>query len=102
MTVDGKTMHSLPPDDASHTFAIPDLGISVPLKGVADDAKNQCSVAPVHARAGAHDGHLHVPHRRSPGRSAGSASSPAPRASSTATAGPMQSLGWMDGYLVVV
>src|SRR5437870_2299604 len=46
MNVDGKTLNVLDPDLASHTFAIPDLGVSVPLEGVPDDAKNQCSVAP--------------------------------------------------------
>src|SRR5207245_11600913 len=46
MNVDGKTLNVLDPDLASHTFAIPDLGVAVPLKGVADNAKNQCSVAP--------------------------------------------------------
>ena len=46
MSIDGKPTPTLDPDLASHTFAIPDLGVSVPLKGVADDAKNQCSVAP--------------------------------------------------------
>lgn len=29
-----------------HTFSIPTLGISVPLVGIADDAKNPCSQAP--------------------------------------------------------
>ncbi len=46
MTVNGKPLHVLDPDDASHTFTIPDLGVSVPLKGVADDAPNQCAVTP--------------------------------------------------------
>ena len=36
----------LNPADASHTFTIPDYGVSVPLKGVGANAKNQCSVAP--------------------------------------------------------
>src|SRR5207244_12627406 len=45
-SVDGKQFAELNPDLASHTFAIPELGVSVPLKGVADNAKNQCSVAP--------------------------------------------------------
>src|SRR5438045_3204894 len=46
MKVAGKPVTTLDPDLASHTFAVPDLGVSVPLKGVPDDAKNQCSVAP--------------------------------------------------------
>ena len=95
-------MHALPPDDASHTFAIPDLGVSVPLKGVADDAKNQCSVAPVHAGAGAHDDHVHLPHGQARQVSAGSASCPCAAAFIFGFGGPMQTIGWMDGYLQVV
>jgi xanthosine utilization system XapX-like protein len=40
MTVNGKVMKALDPDNPGpgHTFTIPDLGISVPLEGVADDA----------------------------------------------------------------
>ena len=45
-SLNGKPFSVLNPDDASHTFTVPDLGLSVPLSGVADDAKNQCSVAP--------------------------------------------------------
>src|SRR5438445_5970137 len=46
MMINGKPVKTLDPDLASHTFAIPDLGVSVPLEGVPDKAKNQCSVAP--------------------------------------------------------
>ena len=38
MTVNHKVMTSINPDDAAHTFTIPDLGVSVPLLGVADNA----------------------------------------------------------------
>ena len=38
MTVNHKVMKSINPDDAAHTFTIPDLGVSVPLLGVADNA----------------------------------------------------------------
>ena len=85
-TLNGKKMSSINPDEASHTFAIPDLNVIVPIEGVADDAKNQCDDAPcdsVDART-----------RRSPSRStrgrrvttAGSASCRARRDSSTASA----------------
>ena len=42
------------PDDASHTFAIPQLGVLVPLEGVPDDAKNQCGYAPCDPATMAH------------------------------------------------
>jgi hypothetical protein len=38
MTINGKTMKSIKPDDAAHTFTIPDIGVSVPLLGVPSDA----------------------------------------------------------------
>ena len=62
MTVNGKPLTALDPDLASHTFAIPDLGVSVPLEGVADDAKNQCARRAVHAAEAHRHDHVHVPH----------------------------------------
>ena len=53
-TVNGQAMSRIPPDDASHTFAIPAFDVLVPLKGVADDAKNQCDFAPC-SMANAHN-----------------------------------------------
>ncbi|HEY2161879.1 MAG TPA: hypothetical protein VGH24_11280, partial [Solirubrobacteraceae bacterium] len=44
--LDGKPTQTIGPDAASHVFAIPQLGVSVPLAGIADDAKNPCSNAP--------------------------------------------------------
>ncbi len=34
-TVDGKTVSAIHPEEASHTFAVPELGVFVPLPGVA-------------------------------------------------------------------
>ena len=31
MRVDGKLMNSIPPEEASHTFAVPQMGLIVPL-----------------------------------------------------------------------
>ena len=44
--VDGKPVDHIDPNDASHTFAVPALGIILAIPGVADDAKNQCGYAP--------------------------------------------------------
>jgi hypothetical protein len=46
MHLDGKTVDVVPPAAPAHTFAIPQLGVFVPLPGVADNAKNQCAAAP--------------------------------------------------------
>jgi hypothetical protein len=101
MTVDGKTTNSLPPDDASHTFAIPDLGISVPLKGVADDAKDQCSVAPC-TLAQAHSTITFTFRTGKPGTFRWQCFVPCAASFIFGNGGPMQTPGWMDGYLKVV
>ena len=46
MQLDGKTVKNISPDAASHTFTVPQMGIVVPIKGVADDAPNQCPEMP--------------------------------------------------------
>ena len=43
--LDGKSADHIDPNDASHTFAVPALGIIVAAPGVADNAKNQCGYA---------------------------------------------------------
>jgi hypothetical protein len=101
MTVDGKTLSQLNPDLASHTFAIPDLGVNVPLKGVADDAKNQCSVAPC-TLAEAHTTVSFVIRTGKPGHYRWQCFVPCAAGFILGFGGPMQSLGWMDGVLEVV
>jgi hypothetical protein len=44
MTVNGKVVSALDPSLAAHTFTIPDLGVSVPLEGVADNAPANAQV----------------------------------------------------------
>ncbi len=101
MTVDGRTMHALPPDDASHTFAIPELGVSVPLKGVAEEAKNQCEVAPC-TLAQAHTTVTFTFRTGNPGRFRWQCFVPCAASFVFGNGGPMQSIGWMDGYVQVV
>lgn len=100
MTVDGKTLHVLDPDLASHTFAIPDLGLSVPLKGVPDDAKNQCSVTPC-TLSQAHTTVTFSFETGKPGKYRWQCFVPCAAGFPLGFGGPMQSLGWMDGYLMV-
>ncbi len=45
-TVDGKTVQAINPEEASHTFAVPELGIFVPLPGVPEESKHLCEEAP--------------------------------------------------------
>lgn len=101
MVVNGKRTRELPPDDASHTFAVPDLGISVPLKGVADDAKNQCSAAPCPASA-AHTTITFSFRTGNPGTYRWQCFVPCAAGTVFGAGGAMQSIGWMDGLLKVV
>ena len=100
MSVNGKTLQVLDPDLASHTFAIPDLGVSVPLKGVADDAKNQCSAAPC-TLGQAHTTVTFSFKTGKPGKYRWQCFVPCAAGFPLGFGGPMQSVGWMDGYLMV-
>ena len=101
MTVDGKPLRQLDPDLASHTFAIPDLGVTVPLKGVADDAPKQCSVAPC-TLAQAHTTVTFSFRTGDPGEHRWQCFVPCAAGFILGFGGPMQSYGWMDGTLEVV
>ncbi|HXE44615.1 MAG TPA: hypothetical protein VN635_05410 [Conexibacter sp.] len=101
MTVDGRTMNALPPEEASHTFAVPELGISVPLKGVAEEAPNQCEVAPCTA-AQAHTTVTFTFRTGNRGRFRWQCFVPCAASFVFGNGGPMQSIGWMDGYVQVV
>ena len=100
MMVDGKPVKTLDPDLASHTFAIPDLGVSVPLKGVPDNAKNQCSVAPC-TLAEAHETITFTFRTGKKGTYRWQCFVPCAAGFILGNGGPMQSVGYMDGYLVV-
>jgi hypothetical protein len=101
MRVNGKPVATLDPDLASHTFAVPDLGVSVPLKGVADNAKNQCSVAPC-TLAEAHNTVTFTIRTGKAGTFRWQCFVPCAAGFILGFGGPMQSVGYMDGYLQVV
>jgi hypothetical protein len=98
--LNGKTFATLNPDLASHTFTVPDLGISVPLAGVADDAKNQCTAAPCQLS----QAHMTITFSfMSPGKGTYRWQCFVPCALATyfGFGGPMQTIGWMSGYFTV-
>jgi hypothetical protein len=101
MTVNGKPFRALNPDDASHTFAIPDFGVSVPLKGVGDNAPNQCSVAPC-PLSKAHYTISFAFRSGAPGSYRWQCFVPCAAGFIFGFGGPMQTLGYMDGFLEVV
>jgi hypothetical protein len=100
MRLDGKTMRTIDPDDASHTFAVPQLGLIVPLAGVADDAKNQCDFAPC-ALSDAHRTITFAFRTPGPGRYRWQCFVPCAAGFLDGFGGPMQTLGYMDGFLNV-
>jgi hypothetical protein len=99
-TIDGKPVRAINPDDTSHTFAIPDMGVSVALPGVGDNAPNQCSVTPC-TMAQAHRTITFTIRTGKPGHYRWQCFVPCAAGFLNGFGGPMQSVGWMDGYLTV-
>lgn len=102
LTLDGKSLDVINPDDASHTFAVPDLGISVPLAGVSDNAKNQCAVPAPCPMSTAHRTIKFTFHTGAPGMYRWQCFVPCAAGLYFGFGGPMQTIGFMDGYLDVV
>ena len=100
MEVDGKTLDVIDPANASHTFTIPSMHLVVPLIGVPDAAKNQCDAAPCS---------LDKAHRTisfsfrtgKPGKYRWQCFVPCAAGFLYGFGGPMQTIGYMDGFLNV-
>ena len=86
---------------AGATVTLPDFGVSVPLKGVADNAKNQCSVAPC-TLAEAHTTVAFTIRTGKAGTYRWQCFVPCAAGFVLGFGGPMQSVGYMDGYLHVI
>ncbi len=102
MQVNGKSLDVIDPADASHTFAIPQLRLIVPLMGVADNAKNQCGFAPCDPNSNAHNTitfSFRVPGR---GHYRWQCFVPCAAGWIYGFGGPMQTLGYMDGFINAV
>jgi len=100
MIVDGKTLDVISPDDASHTFAVPAYGLIVPVAPVADDAKNQCGYAPC-ALSTAHRTIQFTFHTGNAGHFRWQCFVPCAAGWLYGFGGPMQTIGYMDGFLNV-
>jgi hypothetical protein len=99
-TFNGTPKSVVDPTSPGHTFSIPDIGVSVPLPGVADNAPNQCSVAPCPLS----DAHVTVTFSfRAPGPGTYRWQCFVPCGAGTllGNGGPMQTIGYMDGLLEV-
>jgi hypothetical protein len=101
MQVDGKTLDVLDPEDASHTFTIPSMHLVVPLAAVPDLAKNQCDTAPCSLDK-AHRTITFTFRTGAPGRFRWQCFVPCAAGFIYGFGGPMQTIGYMDGFLQVV
>lgn len=101
LRIDGKRTVAIDPDDASHTFTVPELGISVPVLGVADDAKNQCPEMPCTLKQ-AHETMTFTIRTGKRGRYRWQCFVPCAAGFIDGFGGPMQTIGYMDGFLHVV
>jgi hypothetical protein len=99
--LDGKPTDVINPDDTSHTFAVPAFGLIVPLTGVADDAKHQCGYAPC-AMSMAHKTITFTFHTGKPGHYRWQCFVPCAAGWIDGFGGPMQTIGYMDGFLDVM
>ena len=98
MTVDGKQLAVLDPAQAAHTFTVADLGISVPLRGIADDASNPCQVAPC-TEDHDHETVQFTFRTGAPGTLRWQCLVPCAAGFLNGNGGPMQTIGFMDGWL---
>jgi hypothetical protein len=99
--VNGKTTTAINPDDPSHVFAIPALGVSVPLPGVPDSAKNPCANAPCTLS----QDHMTVTFTFRTGAKGlyrWQCFVPCAAGYINGVGGPMATVGYMDGFLKVV
>ena len=102
MTLDGKTVDSVNPEEASHTFAIPELGVFVPLPGVSEEAKHPCEEAPCEAASSDHRTITFSFRTGKKGLYRWQCFVPCGAGYLDGNGGPMQTLGYMDGFIRVV
>ena len=100
MLINGKPATHINFNDASHVFAVPGLGIALPFLGVADDAKNQCGYAPC-PMSTAHNTIKFTFHTTTPGHYRWQCFVPCAAGWIDGWGGPMQTIGYMDGFLNV-
>jgi hypothetical protein len=101
MTLDGKAVNSIPPEEASHTFAVPQLGVFVPLPGVSEEAKNPCEEAPCEPSTSDHRTITFTFRTGAPGRYRWQCFVPCGAGYYFGNGGPMQTMGYMAGFLDV-
>ena len=101
MTLNGKAVTTINPDDAAHIFAIPELDVSIPLEGVSSNAKNTCGNAPC-SLSTAHNTITFTFRTKAKGVYRWQCFVPCGAGTVFDFGGPMQTVGYMDGFLKVV
>ncbi len=101
MRINGKATDVIPPDDSSHTFSVPQFGLTVPMKGVPDDAPHQCAEMPCPLDK-AHETITFTFRTGKPGRYRWQCFVPCAAGFIDGFAGPMQTIGYMDGFIHVI
>jgi hypothetical protein len=99
-SLDGKRMVQIPAEEASHTFAIPQLGVFVPLAGVNEEAKNQCEEGPCNLGE-AHRTISFTFRTGAPGKFRWQCFVPCGAGWYFGNGGPMSTLGYMGGFIEV-
>jgi hypothetical protein len=101
MLLNGRPTRGIGPDTASHVFAIPAIGLSVPLEGIPASAKNPCANAPCPLST---DHFTTSFSFRTPPKGLYRWQCFVPCAAGfiQGFGGPMQTVGYMDGFLKVV
>ena len=99
--VDGKATPVVDPTTPAHTFAIPELGVSIPLTGVDSKAKNLCTQATCSLSQAHHTVTFTI---RTPGKGLyrWQCFVPCGAGFIQGNGGPMQTEGYMGGYIKVV
>jgi len=99
--IDGKPVQVVDPTTPAHTFAIPQIGLSIPLEGAASTAKNLCTQAPCSLSQAHHTVSFTF---RTPGKGLyrWQCFVPCGAGFIQGNGGPMQTVGYMGGFIKVV
>lgn len=99
-SLDGRSTQAISPDAASHIFAIPQIGLSVPIDGISANAKNPCSNAPC-PLSFSHTTTTFTFRTPGPGLYRWQCFVPCAAGFIEGWGGPMQTVGYMDGFIHV-
>jgi hypothetical protein len=98
--LDGKPTQAVDPNAASHVFAIPQIGLSVPLVGIPSGTKNPCSNAPC-SLSNDHTTTSFTFRTPGPGLYRWQCFVPCAAGFIEGWGGPMQTVGYMDGFIKI-